>query len=375
MGELTDEQVSTLIEMRRASAILSVLASLLVILCFACLRQARSASWRLVLLLAVSTAANGFVDAMGNPDGTGCVLQAAFSVFFDLTVAGWVFCIALNVYLVVVRSVVEADVFFKYYAMGVYGVATVVALVPFAGDDVYGPSGTWCFVRTERLAPWAILLYLPIFAVFFAVTVLFVLVGMAVRSTISRAAILTDNQEGVNEMRKVLHRLALYPPLFLLCWVPYLILRLDNIVSPDDPKYGLFLVASILGPLQGLFNSVYYGFDTNLRRFLAGKCTECREGEPEDMQPIHPRDDGRGAARESVDDGDSDVQVMVERPERVSYASVHPVGDTPDSPALSVVENDGIISHGPSGSRRTTAVDSQASPSLVSDDMVDVDVS
>jgi len=44
-----------------------------------------------------------------------------------------------------------------------------------------------------------------------------------------------------------------------------LVNRLQNFIAPDYPVFALYLLHAIAVPLQGFFNAIVYGFNTQLR--------------------------------------------------------------------------------------------------------------
>jgi len=74
---------------------------------------------------------------------------------------------------------------------------------------------------------------------------------------------------------KAMRRLAVYPVVYFLVWLPTLINRVQNAADPSNPSFGLYFFQALMLPLQGFMNAIVYGVNEKLvqlyRHGLKGK--------------------------------------------------------------------------------------------------------
>ncbi|KAK7939952.1 hypothetical protein WMY93_003278 [Mugilogobius chulae] len=125
--------------------------------------------------------------------------------------------------------------------------------------------------------------------------------------------------------RKVTHMVIIVVALFVLCWMPFYLLNIINLLVALPPDYqGLYFFVVVLGYANSCANPIVYGFlsDNFKRGFRKALCRSTRRVENhEPAERQEQRDEGRRALmpRESlrrvirdVDEDDEDMSEMTE---------------------------------------------------------------
>jgi len=81
---------------------------------------------------------------------------------------------------------------------------------------------------------------------------------------------------------KAMRRLAVYPLVYFILWLPVIINRDQNVADPDHPSFRLYLFQAMINPLQGALNAIVYGVNEKflemyqqcLRRMWLGNYNE-----------------------------------------------------------------------------------------------------
>jgi len=154
-----------------------------------------------------------------------------------------------------------------------WGIPVGVALVPFALHPGYGIAGTWCWIQDPgiRLAS-----YVSAWIVFFLIAFLYTLIILYIRKSGQEVKKLTvkdlRNKRGKDDKR-IFKKLAAFPIIFMIQWIPATINRIQNEISPMNEIALLFLVHVVFVLSTGIPNAVAYGiFNRKLiKRRLFGR--------------------------------------------------------------------------------------------------------
>ena len=161
--------------------------------------------------------------------------------------------------------------------------------VPFLWD-LYGPSGTWCWIKTNTLnnsnecvknekgiilqfSLW----YGPLFLVLVAILVTYIFIIPILRC--QRQKMNTYDLEEIRTLNKMRQEV------LVLLWYPiiYMIINLFPLVNrivyaaTDKPIFVLWILHAIISPLQGGFIAIVYALDPETRKKLNwwGICGAC----------------------------------------------------------------------------------------------------
>jgi len=61
-----------------------------------------------------------------------------------------------------------------------------------------------------------------------------------------------------------MRRLAAYPIIFVIVWIPTFINRIQNAIDPMNPSYVLYFLTAVVLPLNGFLNAIVYGVNEKL---------------------------------------------------------------------------------------------------------------
>lgn len=262
----------------KTSAVLSILGSLVVIVTFIAYPQLRRFFARLILYLAVSDLWLCASMLMGNSKGphyTKCMVQSLLGTFFGLASILWTLAIAesLRRVLVVSDFDLEGKLEWKMHmvAWGLPALALVVGL----SLGVFGPAGTYCWVRNTAVGTVVRLLtfYIPLWlAVAYSMWVYWYISRIMQNVLLQQHALGNGElQEGIEEHRKSIQGLLILPLILVFCWAPSSIRRLVEIFVPDLGWTPLDYLCVAAGPLQGALNAVVYGATPAVRDAVFGR--------------------------------------------------------------------------------------------------------
>lgn len=125
--------------------------------------------------------------------------------------------------------------------------------------------------------------------------------------------------------RKVTHMVIIVVALFVLCWMPFYLLNIINLLVALPPEYqGLYFFVVVLGYANSCANPIVYGFlsDNFKRGFRKALCRSTRrvenhqpaerqEQQDESRRALMPRESLRRVIRD-VDEDDEDMSEMTE---------------------------------------------------------------
>jgi len=257
------------------SGMFGICGSLFVILAYVVMvfRRKRNRFWdRLVCYLSVSTfmwtsaLMTGMLwtlitDGVAVPEflcfATGFMLQ-----WFSVSDFFWIATVALYLYLWIVRRV-DLQHYETLLHFVCWGIPFVIAVSPlflktFMGWRGYGNTGAWCWLQDslERL----FLCYFFAWVTFFIIVFAYLLVIFNIRDYIRKAERLrlVHAPQWENESRRVLHKLASYPVIFCISWIPGTVNRLQNFLDPENPLVWLYALHIGAEMLSGFMNAFAY---------------------------------------------------------------------------------------------------------------------
>ncbi|XP_059819238.1 G-protein coupled receptor 143 [Hypanus sabinus] len=209
-----------------------------------------------------------------------CVASAIWIQLFYSATFWWLFCYAVDVYLIVKRS--SGLSILVLYHMLTWGLVTLLCVE--GVGMLYFPSISSCENGLQHAVPHYVTTYAPLLLVLFINPILFWKAASAVASLLKeRQGIYTENERRLStEIKLRFFKILL---VFIICWLPNLInesllfyLELQPDMNKDLQKNVknaaliTWFIMSILNPMQGFLSTLaFYGwtgwdFDFNLRR-------------------------------------------------------------------------------------------------------------
>lgn len=254
-----------IIAVRRATASLSLIGCVFMILVIWLFRRYVAFAQRLILYLSISALLDCVAYLMGglHPDGPLCNFQGFWLTYFDWAVLLWVSCITFNLYMNVVRAI-ETDRFEWVYHLVCCLFPLLMSSLPFIGDH-YGPAGAWCWIIEDwkwRVGIW----YGPLFGIIalLFVTYIYIVVTLSKKVSTWEGTYDPDTERNKQMLKEDIKPLRGYPFVCLAVSIFPLIYRIQNAVSTGNPVFTLVLLASISSPLHGALNAIVFGMDRNI---------------------------------------------------------------------------------------------------------------
>jgi len=143
-----------------------------------------------------------------------------------------------------------------------YGIPGVAALLPLIPNRTvtYGVAGTWCWVTqpTFRL----VMSYVTAWST--CVVVLFVYISIIIRMRMLSHEISPhfselQKQRRLKTDKELLAKLAAFPIIYLIQWIPASINLIQNVIAPDHPITLLYAFHIFFVTSSGFMNSICYG--------------------------------------------------------------------------------------------------------------------
>uniref|UniRef100_M3XTM5 G-protein coupled receptor 143 n=2 Tax=Mustela putorius furo TaxID=9669 RepID=M3XTM5_MUSPF len=229
----------------------------------------------IVLRSAVWLGFPDFVDNRSDGNGTDvwpaayCVGSAMWVQLLYSACFWWLFCYAVDAYLVIRRSAGHSTMLL--YRLAAWGLAALLCVE--GAGLLYSPSVSRCERDLEHAVPHYVTMYLPLLLVFVANPILFRKTVTAVASLLKgRQGIYTENERRMGAMIKI--RFFKIMLVFIICWLPnvinesllfYLEMQADINGSSLKPVRNAakitWFIMGILNPAQGfLLSLAFYGW-------------------------------------------------------------------------------------------------------------------
>ncbi|KUL87490.1 hypothetical protein ZTR_04592 [Talaromyces verruculosus] len=248
---LSDSQLAAITAAERATSILSVVGTTIIISTFLASPSFRKpinrvvffASWANILTN-VGTLISRTAIVQKEHGGVLCRFQAFIIQWFMPSDALWTFSMAFNVYLTFFHKYDAAKLRHLEwtYMVFCYGLPFIPPFAYFfisssSKGPVYGSATLWCWVAVD----WDILriavFYGPVWFVILLTFAIYARVGIDIAR--KRRTLRSFNKEATTK-------------------VPSTINRVYSLIYPDDAIFGLEFVSSFVLPLQGFWNSIIY---------------------------------------------------------------------------------------------------------------------
>jgi len=284
MHILTDAEDLEVAYAGLVAAILSLIGSFCVIFLHLWLPELRTSfRARLVVYLSISDIswtiplASGLVwtihfGKLDNVNYFFCVATGLALQIFISSYQLWIASIGIYMYYKITQNK-ELDNYEWIFHTICWGIPIAVAMIPFGLRTGYGIAGTWCWIADPdvRLAS-----YVSAWIVFCIIAILYILIILHIRKSGQELRRLTvkdlRNKKGKDDKR-IFKKLAAFPIIFMIQWIPATINRIQNAISPMNEIAILFIVHVIFVLSTGIPNAVAYGiFNRKLiKRRLFGR--------------------------------------------------------------------------------------------------------
>ena len=246
------------------SSILSIIGSLMIIYSYARHKKLRSFSVKLLFLLSIAdffSAVSHFIQ--NTDDDLTCRVQASMQQFFFLASFLWIFCIAVDQYLRIVKQ--EKATFRNeiLYSLLSWGLPLVITL-GLEWTKAFGPTDLWCWIRPEFDTLRWTTFYGPEITIVICVLVLNFLAMRSLSSTQRERAERSGRAGSKGQIEVELYA---YLLAFLLIRTPSVVHRIHETVSTRR-IYTLRVLHAIGSPLQGFVNFVLFFSNKSVRGFM-----------------------------------------------------------------------------------------------------------
>ncbi|UNI21207.1 hypothetical protein JDV02_007217 [Purpureocillium takamizusanense] len=195
MGQLTDGQLGAISIMERSCSVVSILGCLFTIVTFSCFRAFQQkpinrlvfyASFGNLMSCVGTLMSRSFLD---QPDSFGCQFQAMIIQWFMAADAGWIFAMAINVFLTLYRKYDSKRLrrMELTYLLACYGIpfvpAFVFVFVRRHGARVYGDAVLWCWIEEDWEALRIATFYAPAWVVILLTLIIYIIAGRTIYQT------------------------------------------------------------------------------------------------------------------------------------------------------------------------------------------------
>ena len=275
------------------SALVTLLASCLVISIMVLFQKWRYFSQRLVLYLAIAALLTAIATVLHRVDyhNQTSDFYLGFCMFggFLEQITSWMFLnaiISITLYLfastVLKRDTARLEL---GYVLFIFVFPLLFNWIPFL-HGAYGRSGAWCWIRSQdrvtcesfAFGQWLIfvLWFVPLYVILIILVVLYVIILLSLHRESLRWSGNAASTEEAKELEKKIKRdllpLMAYPLIYFLLSIPPFINRVQGLAAPDRPVLALWYLSALSFPLQGGLMALAYSLDPDTRRKL-----NCRE--------------------------------------------------------------------------------------------------
>lgn len=259
----------TIVTIKRLACSSSVTCSLFALVIIVLFKKFQDSSHRMIVHLSVATVlfsvALCLADFVDQPS-TLCRIQGALLTLFGWNCCLWIITIMCNIYFKLVY-LVELNKYEILLTVFNWAFPCIVSGLPFA-DDMYGPAGAWCWLKTDwrwGLALWYSLRIATIVVVIVTTVHVIVIVYRIRNQRVSLAASLESVDDDISTLRT-------FPIMFFLVNLfPVVDSLYNTIVIRDDQSgyvFPLLLLHVVCEPLFPIVIVLVYAFNRNTRNKL-----------------------------------------------------------------------------------------------------------
>ncbi|XP_065178990.1 cyclic AMP receptor-like protein A [Sycon ciliatum] len=270
-------------EPHRCTVILNIrhaMASISLISCIFCLfiiwvfRKYENFAQRLIAWLTIAALFDSIAYVMGDLQDSVtpfCRAQAFFLSYFDWASLLWVCCITFNLYWNVIHFKATKSFEIVYHII-CWVIPLIVASIPFAKSDGYGPAGLWCWITNKYTVMRFLLWYVPVWIAAVGLAIVYIYIRWKLKQQVGswEGTYTPENQRMKELLREDISDLKYYPLVYLIISLFPTINRIQNAVTPGESYvYPLLILHTLFSPLQGFLNAIVFTFDKDTRSRLA----------------------------------------------------------------------------------------------------------
>ncbi|KAL1998918.1 hypothetical protein VTN02DRAFT_5341 [Thermoascus thermophilus] len=189
-----------------------------------------------------------------------CFLQGFWLQIGDPSSGLFVLAIAAHTFLLVTLGRKMEHWVFVTCVVGIWAFVAMLVIVPAAshGEDIFVPSGAWCWINeryeTERL--WTH--YIWIFLAEFGTVALYAIMFIQLRRRVAQSAILgSQHTESLRRLKRVIGYMIIYPFAYVVLSLPLAAGRMAT-ARGNNPSMAYFCVSGAMMTCSGFVDVVMY---------------------------------------------------------------------------------------------------------------------
>lgn len=206
-----------------------------------------------------------------------CYFQGFMMQFIQVSIFCWTCAFAFNLYLVIILRCLDTEKYRVWYHILCWGIASICTSIP-QFTLAYGKTTVWCWITKESIHGNAYRIgtfFVPFYISWIIIVFLYGNIIYRLCSTLNH---MTPNDRQLT--LGLLRRFFLYPIIFIICYIPATINRINIWVTGND-VYVLFIIHVLASPSLGTLNGIVFFCNSDVRNALAnifirrGQCSYC----------------------------------------------------------------------------------------------------
>lgn len=252
--------------------VLSIIGSLFIISVFLLISSLHKFAYKLIFILSIIDlfGSIAFLIPTWNVDdkSSSCQAQAILISFFSFAGVLWTTFIAISLYYIIAKNKVFPEKFLKHSFVVTLALSLIEAVVPIVSNS-YGTVAGWCWIiQTDNLDDGFyeryLLFYLPVWLMIFVIIGLYIFVIKVLKNT----------YQDENTIKSLNKKLTYYPMILIVCFLPYTIkglLELIQVPFVYENEVLLTMIAGIFRSLIGFLNAIVYGYTKKVKAAIKSK--------------------------------------------------------------------------------------------------------
>ena len=271
------ERCDVLLAIWRWVSVLSLIGSASVILLIFRLGKQHCLPQRLILSLSVAAillSISGILsDSAVKHLSVQCRVQGVLLQFGVWSVLLWVSCISFNVFWNVInKERTSRRLELAYHAVA-WGFSLIMACMPFplGGDDVYGPTGGWCWITSQNKLLRFTMFYIPLYSLLLVIIAVYLAIMLRYSRVRRWEGSYNPEDERLREQdRQSARTLLVYPLVYVLLSAFPLINRIQQAIEGEGSAvYALVVLHALSAPMMGFANTIVYAWDRETLRRMS----------------------------------------------------------------------------------------------------------
>ncbi|GAM27317.1 hypothetical protein SAMD00019534_104920, partial [Acytostelium subglobosum LB1] len=270
MDPAAEVQIEVLYIVLVFADITSILGALTVLISFWRLKLLRNHVTRIISYFCITSFIKDSIGLILTLTGASsfnsfsCILYSIVITYGSLSCWLWTLCLAISIYLLIVKRYQEAEKLEKYYFFVCWGIPIAPTVVMLAKDTVEY-LGSWCWIGDDYSNYRFGLFYIPFFVIF---ALSAILVGLTMRYTYQ--VIHQGVSENKDKHGTYQFKLVNYIIVFLICWIFAVVNRILN--SLGHYPYAINLLHTYFSVSHGFYASCVFVYNNPLLwRYIAAR--------------------------------------------------------------------------------------------------------